>query len=122
MHIGKKIKVARVKMEMTQEELAEKIGKTRPLISQIENTGKIKNNTLRAICKVLDIDLDDPDFHAFFEEHELYSHNSKGVKNIEAMERELDTLRALVEAQREIIAHLKRKKNSAGKRRGKNRQ
>ena len=117
MHIGKKIKVARVKMEMTQEQLAEKIGRTRPLISQIENTGKVKNNTLKEICKVLDIDLNDPEFHAFFEEHELYSHSSKGVKNIEAMERELDTLRALVEAQREIIAHLKKKNSSVGKKR-----
>jgi transcriptional regulator with XRE-family HTH domain len=110
MHIGKKIKVVRVKMGMTQEDLAEKIGKTRPLISQIENTGKVKNNTLREICKVLDIDLNDPEFHAFFEEREVYEKTPKtNGKDVEAMERELKTLRELIAAQKEIIAHLKNK-------------
>ena len=110
MHIGKKLRVARVKKEMTQEELAKKIGKTRPLISQIENTGKVKNNTLKLICKVLDIDINDPEFHAFFEEHALYEKIQKvNGKDIEAMERELKTLRELVAAQKEIIEHLKNK-------------
>src|SRR5665213_642320 len=111
MHIGKKIRVARVRKEMTQEQLAEKIGKTRPLISQIESTGKVKTGTLKQICKVLGIDLDDAEFHSFFEEHEIYQRLPKSTtKDEEAMERELKTLRALVAAQKEIIEHLKKGK------------
>src|SRR4051812_22798612 len=98
MHIGKKIRVARVMKGMSQEVLAEKIGKTRPLISQIENTGKVKTGTLKLICKVLDIDLDDPEFHAFFEDNAVYERTAKpaGNKDVEALEREIKTLRALV--------------------------
>jgi transcriptional regulator with XRE-family HTH domain len=104
MHLGKKIRVARLMKELSQQELADKIGKTRPLISQIENTGKVKTATLKLICKELDIDLSDPEFNSFFEEREIYH----TTRDIEAMERELETLRALVEAQREIIEHLKK--------------
>lgn len=39
----------------TQQELAEKINRTRPLVSHIERTGKANHYTLRAICGVLGI-------------------------------------------------------------------
>lgn len=42
----------------TQQELAVKINRTRPLVSHIERTGKGNHYTLRSICDVLDIPLD----------------------------------------------------------------
>jgi len=46
MHLGKKIKLARVSKSLTQQELADLIHKTRPLISHIEQTGKVNPYTL----------------------------------------------------------------------------
>ena len=116
MHIGKKIRLARAVKEMTQQELADKIGKTRPLISQIESTGKVKIRTLKMICKVLDLDPDDPDFNAFFEESLPYTRSGKQkkeiaqLKDIKSLERENAALRELVEAQRDLIEQLKGKR------------
>ncbi|HEU4716878.1 MAG TPA: helix-turn-helix transcriptional regulator [Bacteroidia bacterium] len=113
MHIGKKIRVARVVKGMTQEDLAEKIGKTRPLISQIESTGKVKVGTLKQICKVLDMDPEDPDLTSFFEENEIYlsgaSKQKQRAKDFAIMERELKMLRELVESQKALIDELKKK-------------
>ncbi|HIT24008.1 MAG TPA: helix-turn-helix transcriptional regulator [Candidatus Faecimonas intestinavium] len=57
--IGLRIAEARVKHDLTQEELAEKIGKTSQFISNIE-TGKRKPSlsTLLNIAKVLNLSLD----------------------------------------------------------------
>jgi transcriptional regulator with XRE-family HTH domain len=46
MHTGKKIKLLRNIKNITQEELAEKINKTRALVSHIEKTGKVKINRM----------------------------------------------------------------------------
>lgn len=57
--IGLRIAEARVKYDLTQEQLAEKIGKTSQFISNIE-TGKRKPSlsTLLNIAKVLNLSLD----------------------------------------------------------------
>ncbi|HEU4716877.1 MAG TPA: helix-turn-helix transcriptional regulator [Bacteroidia bacterium] len=113
MHIGKKIRVARVVKGFTQEDLAEKIGKTRPLISQIESTGKVKVGTLKQICKVLDMDPEDPELVSFFEENEIYMTDSvrrkQRVRDFAVMEREVKMLRELVESQKALIDEMKRK-------------
>jgi transcriptional regulator with XRE-family HTH domain len=115
MHIGRKIRIARAVKGITQEELADKIGKTRPLISQIESTGKVKASTLRQICKILDIDPEDPELVSFLEENEIYTRNTKSSEH-EALKREVDMLRELVQAQKEIIEHLRKQaKRPAGK-------
>jgi transcriptional regulator with XRE-family HTH domain len=58
MHLGLRIKVARISRKITQAELAERINKTRPLISSIEQTGKVNFYTLKKICDVLGLDID----------------------------------------------------------------
>lgn len=58
MHIGKQIKIARTFRGLTQQDLAEKVHKTRPLISSIEQTGVVNVHTLKKICEVLEIDPD----------------------------------------------------------------
>jgi transcriptional regulator with XRE-family HTH domain len=52
-HIGNTIKILRTIAGLNQEELAEKINKTRSLVSHIEQTGKVNYYTLRLIAKVL---------------------------------------------------------------------
>jgi transcriptional regulator with XRE-family HTH domain len=56
MHKGLKIKLARISKGLTQEELAEKIDKTRPLVSSIEQSGQGNYYTLKKICEVLELD------------------------------------------------------------------
>lgn len=56
--IGKKIKETRQKMSLTQQDLSEKTGITRAIISDIENDKKGGNwHTLRKIFEVLNIDV-----------------------------------------------------------------
>lgn len=53
MHIGKAIKNLRQLAELTQQGLADAVGKTKGLICQIEKTGKINYYTLAKIAKIL---------------------------------------------------------------------
>jgi len=57
--LGLQIKLGRVKKKLTQQDLAELIGKTRPLVSNIEKTGKVSIYTLKSICEVLDLDFEE---------------------------------------------------------------
>jgi len=54
-HVGKKIRQFRLLKGFSQQELADLIHKGRPLISHIENTGKVNHSTLLSICKALQI-------------------------------------------------------------------
>ena len=54
-HVGKKIRQYRLIKGFSQQQLAELIHKGRPLISHIENTGKVNHATLLSICKALQI-------------------------------------------------------------------
>lgn len=63
-HLGQKIKRLRAFKGMTQEELANALGKTRSLVSYFERTGNINNYTLQEITSILganpeEINLDD---------------------------------------------------------------
>jgi transcriptional regulator with XRE-family HTH domain len=110
MHLGTNIKVLRLAKGLSQEELAAKINKTRPLISYIEQKGKINSETLKTIAKALDVDVDDIE--------SLVNEPSKGgkgdkvalQKQIKTLEKENETLRDLVESQKQVIDLLKRKK------------
>lgn len=59
MHLGLKIKFARMVKGITQAELAEKINKTRALVSHVEQTGQVNYFTLSAIAQALEINFDD---------------------------------------------------------------
>ena len=51
MHIGKILKEVREKKNLTQKEVAEKLGCTKTVISRIENNSNIKWKTLIRICE-----------------------------------------------------------------------
>lgn len=52
LRIGYKIKAAREKLNLTQEQLAERVDKKRPFISKIENDGE--NITLRTLFDIVE--------------------------------------------------------------------
>ena len=92
-------------MGLSQGDLAEKINKTRPLISHIESTGKVNSYTLQKICKVLNLEAED----LLNEGDELYV-NKKDLRlkrELIQMQEKIDILEELVRSQREIINNLK---------------
>jgi transcriptional regulator with XRE-family HTH domain len=107
MHIGLRIKIARISKELKQEELAEMINKTRPLISSIEQTGKASHYTLKKICEVLDLDINELESSVVSESSELNVNQREqllSLKNrIKEIEEDNDNLRSLVSAQSELI-------------------
>ncbi|MFA6261197.1 MAG: helix-turn-helix transcriptional regulator [Bacteroidia bacterium] len=114
MHTGRKIKLVRIAKGLTQQDLADKIGKTRPLVSSIEQTGVVNVHTLRDICKALDIDLDEVDQIGSMNDP-LFPYNGKKTKELEEQLRaeikklksENDMLKDLAESQKDLIKFLK---------------
>jgi transcriptional regulator with XRE-family HTH domain len=112
MHIGLKIKMARMAAGMKQEDLAEKINKSRPLVSHIEQTGKANYYTLKKICKVLDMDIATLDSVS----NEPGNRNTENYKNeIKRLLEEINLLKELVQSQKEVIGELRKKKVSRKK-------
>lgn len=117
-HIGLRVKLARISKGLSQQELAQKIGKTRPLVSHIEQTGKVALPTLMEISRVLGIPAED--LSAVGEKEGLsrteYVINGLQMK-ISELERELkleqekyEILHRLYESQLEVIGLLKEKR------------
>ncbi len=109
-NLGLKIRVARTAKRLSQEQLAEKINKTRPLVSHIEQTGKVNIHTLKKICQVLDLSIED------LENEGNESINLPKNNSIQALKAEIDRLtdeiamlKELVATQKEFIAELKAK-------------
>jgi transcriptional regulator with XRE-family HTH domain len=111
MHIGLQIKIARISKGLKQEELAEKINKTRPLISSIEQTGKANYYTLKKICEVLELDIHELENSAVKEPSEPYGANQVQLNNLKKRIKELEednsNLRSLVAAQLDLIKEQK---------------
>ena len=91
MHSGKKIKLLRNLKNISQEQLGEKINKTRALVSHIEQSGKVNHYTLTSILKVLNI--------------------SHTLDKIEYLQKENDLLKNLVDSQKKLIEALGEKRN-----------
>jgi transcriptional regulator with XRE-family HTH domain len=112
MHIGKRIKMARVSKELTQQELAELIHKTRPLISSIEQTGHANIHTLEKICEVLDLDIEALK-QDIYEPQGTYGRSSGRLEKLEQenvqLKKEIERLQELADSQKERIALLKEK-------------
>jgi transcriptional regulator with XRE-family HTH domain len=111
MHIGKKIKLARVSKGFTQQDLAEMINKTRPLVSHIELTGKVSAYTLNKIGKALTIDFNNME-QIFAEDPKgHYPGNKQDVETmkieIDRLKKEIEILHELVNSQKEVIRALK---------------
>lgn len=108
MHKGLKIKLARISKGLTQEELAEKIDKTRPLVSSIEQSGQGNYYTIKKICEVLDLDIETLE-NELNEPAKVYKGlNANNLqKENNRLEKELQLYQELCESQKENILSLK---------------
>jgi transcriptional regulator with XRE-family HTH domain len=108
MHKGLKIKLARISKGLTQEELAEKIDKTRPLVSSIEQSGQGNYYTLKKICEVLELDIETLE-NELNEPAKVYKGlNANNLqKENNRLEKELHLYQELCESQKENILSLK---------------
>lgn len=122
MHIGKKIKLLRTIKNLTQEDLAEKINKTRALVSHIEQTGKVNHYTHTLILKALNISF--ADFEDFNDKEILKSNiipsisaeEVSALKNkMEHYQKENFLLKELIDSQKKIIEVLENKKKGRKK-------
>lgn len=114
MHLGLQIKIARIKNKLTQHQLAEKIHKTRPLISTIEQTGIGNILTIKKICKVLDIPYSDENGIIEQELSEYQPQTNARIRSSnltvnekELYEKQIAILNELLRAKEEIILHLR---------------
>lgn len=105
MHLGKKIKLARMSKGLTQAQLAEKIHKTRPLISHIEQTGKVHHDTVNAICRVLGISFES--LNQVEDPSQVYDMPTREA--FDFLKRENEHLKMLVKALSENNDHLLRR-------------
>ncbi|MCU0421209.1 MAG: helix-turn-helix transcriptional regulator [Bacteroidia bacterium] len=104
MHLGLHIKMARISKGLTQEELADKINKTRPLISSIEQTGKVNYFTLQKICEVLNVDLNELQ-NAVKENKGFYKTRGTAEQSerIKFLEQQIEHLNQIISSQKELI-------------------
>jgi len=117
MHIGKKIRLIRNLRGYTQDELAEKVNKTRALISHIEQSGKVNFYTLQALSKALHVSIDELEN---FNEKLIIANEGQtkyGKSEIDALKQQLEscrkeneTLKELVVSQKKIIEMMEKKK------------
>lgn len=111
MHIGLRVKIARISKGLKQDELAERINKTRPLISRIEQTGKVSHYTLKKICEVLEQDINEIEASNSMEsdnstEDQFYD-MIKLKSKINEMQDDNTQLRNLISAQADLIKRQK---------------
>ncbi|MEY4109949.1 MAG: hypothetical protein RLZZ46_303 [Bacteroidota bacterium] len=111
-HIGLKIRKFREHKGLTQKQLADSIYKTRPLITQIEQTGMVNQITLNSILKALGLDYETlnsgtPDLGILPQEikEELIRLRSENL----FLRSELDSVRELSKTQKRLIAMLESK-------------
>ena len=109
MHKGLKIKLARIAQRLTQEQLAEKIDKTRPLISSIEQTGQGNYYTIKKICEVLNIDIESLENEANEDSQKNYQGKTLASlqKEYKRIETELLLYQDLCQSQKDTIQSLK---------------
>lgn len=113
MHIGKKIRLSRVAKGWTQQDLADKIHKARPLISHIEKTGDVNAETLRKIFSALDIS-ENSDGDTVLEMSGIYTKGKPGSieyyrQEIDRLKQEIALLLQLLETQNDVITRLRKR-------------
>lgn len=114
MHIGLQIKLARIAKGLTQQELAERIFKTRPLVSHIEQKGDVNEKTLADIRKILDMpeqeNLPNEDGIAYgsnVQQKFFQQEVEHLLREIELLKSENEVLRQLADTQKQLIERLK---------------
>jgi transcriptional regulator with XRE-family HTH domain len=110
-HIGHKIKQLRTLKGINQQELADKVFKTRALVSYIENTGKINHHTLQLFAKVFKMTIEE--LEDFEMDMVSITKSKKVAQENNELRKENLVLKELVESQRKIITLLENKKNRA---------
>ncbi len=113
-HIGNKIKRFRGFRGMTQEQLAEAVGKTRSLVSYFERTGVINKYTFKEIAEVLHITTEEleklEDEVLKLKESPTDTHCSNesfAEKLLEQQKSEINFLKQTITQQWELIQRLK---------------
>jgi transcriptional regulator with XRE-family HTH domain len=117
MHTGKKIKLFRNLKGISQEQLAEKIGRTRALVSHIEQTSKVNYDTLMLILNYFNLtkqEFDDFEQSQFkinkIKEYKLTEQSINQLQEkLENYQKENTILKELIESQKEMIVILKKK-------------
>jgi len=118
MHIGLKIKMVRISKGLSQQELGEMINKTRPLISHIEQTGKVNDRTLDMICKALKISVNEIEHFVNEPQGKYKNYRQSGsvvFEEIDKLKEENRILKELIQSQKEIIEMLRKPKNKKSK-------
>ncbi|GAB1449354.1 hypothetical protein MASR2M44_23810 [Bacteroidota bacterium] len=108
MNIGLRLKLARIEKGLTQDQLAARINKTRPLISLIEKTGKVNFYTLKALCDALNLNPEEFTDMAYGESPVASEREISAAKiRIRDLENQLADYRKLVDSLTEQIDLLK---------------
>lgn len=113
-HLGKKIKRLRAYRGLTQEGLAEELGKTRSLVSFLERTGNINKYTLEEIAKILGVtveELNDAPSTSIAQEPTSYKSIEHHTKLIEQLKKENEFLKETIQHQWELLKALSSKSN-----------
>ena len=108
-HLGKKIKRLRAYRGLTQEGLAEELGKTRSLVSFLERTGNINKYTLEEIAKILGVtveELNDGPSASIVKEPTSYKSIEHHTKLIEQLIKENEFLKETIHHQWELLKAL----------------
>jgi transcriptional regulator with XRE-family HTH domain len=109
LHIGNHIQNLRENAGISQDQLAEKIGKSKSLISFIENKGKVNDSTLKLIAKSLKVSFEDlkvlPIVDLGKQRNTLEALKLKCAE----LERENELLKTLIKNQEKIIQLLEKK-------------
>lgn len=125
-HIGTKIKRVRAYKGMTQEDLANAIGKTRSLVSHFERSGNINKYTLKEIADALGTDVhtlettgnSNPDFYIGDKEVKINPLDKKiktGSDNqneTKKLKEEIAFLKETIDHQWKVIQELSGKKET----------
>lgn len=113
-HLGKKIKKLRTFNDMTQEELAAAINKTRSMVSHIERTGEANYHTLKEIAQVLNLpitqlqDAEMNELSILSEPSAEYEYHSSGSQQelVRQLKEEIIFLKSIIQNQWKLMADL----------------
>lgn len=102
-HIGKHIQKLREAADMSQDQLAEKIGKSKSLVSFVENKGKVSDPTLKLISKALDVPFENLKVYPIIDLDSQKQSLEQYKFRITELERETELLRSIIDKQEKII-------------------
>ncbi len=109
-HLGERIKRLRAFRGMTQEELAEALGKTRSLVSFLERTGKVNKYTLQEIAGILKTTPDELESGITLEEDSVNYTNTEDSQLIIQLREEIAFLKETIQHQWQLLKGLSKSK------------